>query len=155
MVILVPAFSIEFSKRQRILWKWYMFVDFPLKILCWTEGFIGNMHRWLWRENLSTAEIGGLFSASFWLPSGCFVRNLGSACRTWRQFQGRWWTYDEHTLTLCALLMYIYFPVLQLYYSSLLSVLYSYNWFPACLMCPWWTQPMEWKSDLRINNNNC
>ena len=100
-------------------------------------------------------HFGGLVSASFWLPSGCFVRGSCSSCRTWRQFQGRWWTYDEHTLTLCALLMYIYFPVLQLYYSSLLSVLYSYNWFPACLMCPWWTQPMEWKSDLRINNNNC
>ena len=26
-----------------------------------------------------------------WLPSGCFVRNIGTTCCTWRQFSGRWW----------------------------------------------------------------
>ena len=26
-----------------------------------------------------------------WLPSGCFVRNIGSTWRTWLQFLRRWW----------------------------------------------------------------
>ena len=26
-----------------------------------------------------------------YLPSRCFVRNIGSTCRTWLHFSGRWW----------------------------------------------------------------
>ena len=29
-------------------------------------------------------------SVSNWLPSGRFVRNIGTTCCTWRQFSGRW-----------------------------------------------------------------
>ena len=35
-------------------------------------------------------HLGCLVSANFWLP-GSSMRNIGSACRTWRQFSGRWW----------------------------------------------------------------
>ena len=35
-------------------------------------------------------HLGCLVSANFWLP-GSFKSNKGSACRTWRQFSGRWW----------------------------------------------------------------
>ena len=30
------------------------------------------------------------WSVPTWLPSGCFVRNIGTTCCTWRQFSGRW-----------------------------------------------------------------
>ena len=35
-------------------------------------------------------DFGCLVSANFWLPSIWLLRNTGKACRTWRQYQGRW-----------------------------------------------------------------
>ena len=40
---------------------------------------------------LSTSWIWVAWSVPSWLPCGCFVRKIGSACRTWRQLRGRWW----------------------------------------------------------------
>ena len=31
-------------------------------------------------------------SVPTWLPSGCFLRNTGSTCRTWLHFSRRWWS---------------------------------------------------------------
>ena len=39
---------------------------------------------------LSTSWIWVAWSVPSWLPCGCFVRKIGSACRTWRQLRGRW-----------------------------------------------------------------
>ena len=41
---------------------------------------------------LSTSWIWVAWSVPSWLPCGCFVRKIGSACRTWRQLRGRWWS---------------------------------------------------------------
>ena len=64
---------------------------------CGRTPALGSVGGWCrvrrWPASAGSHLVAG--SVLIWLPSGCFVRNKCSTCRTWLEFSGRWW----HSLT--------------------------------------------------------
>ena len=72
-------------------------------------------------------DFGCLVSANFWLPSIWLLRNTGKACRTWRQYQGRW---------CCRYRYYLFHPIIRsdTEYRMIVN-LFPRSWGPAAINC--------------------